>query len=576
VNRSSLVSGCLLWGTAILLAGAEPALADWHQPLGGGPRGLRPVTLSTDGAGGVLVRWVTLEGQVYSPWPQVGHADASGAPPSGWTGYAFTPASYAADLDVASDGAGGGIVASAEEGDIRAYHFRGDGAPDPNWPSARIAVCEAEGIQGAPRAVPDGAGGAYVCWQDPRDGTAAAYLTRVGAGGSIAPGWPADGKRLGLWPSGGTGVPELRADEHGGAIVGLVGAAVRLFRFTSDGAAAAGWSEAGALVVTSATAADRPRLAVASDAGTYLAWTEDGGGARPLRPAPLRLLRVTPESTVDSRWPAGGLAVSAGTDSLSDPALAPDAAGGVYVAWGALATDGTRALRAARLADDGSLAPGWEPDGVDLLGSGASFALDNSVYEWEDPAVFAVGPDGSGGLFAAWDDRAVPGVLQVRVTRFLANGVRHPGWLEAGHPIPASPNQGCVRTVVGNGTGDAFVAWRSITSLPFGAAMLSRVGPDIVVDVAPVPGRSALALANQGGNPVRGAVVLTCTLPGEGPGRLELYDVSGRRLRSVALDGPAGARRVILSGPRELPPGILFARLAQGRDERWLRVVVID
>jgi hypothetical protein len=315
-------------------------------------------------------------------------------------------------------------------------------------------------------------------------------------------------------------------------------------------------------------------LEVASDAGTYLAWTEGGGGPLPLRPAPVRLLRVTPEGAPDSRWPQGGLALPPGADSLSNPAIAPDAAGGVYVAWGALSTGGARSLRGARLLGDGSPAPGWGRDGIDLLGSGASFALDNSIHEWEDPAVFALGPDGNGGLFIAWDDRGIPGALQVRVSRFLADGVRHPGWLEAGHPIPASPGDGCVRAIVGDAAGEAFVAWRSLTSPPFGTAMLSLVGPDVVVGVAPAPGHSALALANESGNPIRGAVVLTCALPGEGRGHLELYDVSGRRLRSRSLDGPTGGRPVILAGAGELPPGVVFARLAQGRDQRWLRMVV--
>lgn len=574
MHRLSPIVAGLLWCAGTLAAGAPPALADWHQPLGGGPRGLRPVTLSIDGAGGVLIRWVTLEGQIYEPWPQVGHADHAGGPPLEWTGYAFTPATYAADLDVASDGDGGGIVAAAEEGDIWAYHFRADGAPDPSWPVARIAVCGATGIQGAPRAVSDGAGGAYISWQDPRDGTATAYLTRVGGDGSIAPGWPADGTRLGPWPPGGDGIPALRSDGSGGAIVGLIGSDVRLFRFAGDGTVAEGWLEAGLFVTTSATAPDRPGLEVASDAGTYLAWTEAGGGPFPLRPAPVRLLRVTPGGALDSRWPAGGLALPSGADSLSNPAIAPDAAGGVYVAWGALSTGGARSLRGTRRLGDGSLAPGWESDGIDLLGSGASFALDNSIHEWEDPAVFAVGPDGSGGLFVAWDDRGIPGAQQVRVTRVLADGMRHPGWPEAGHPIPASPGEGCVRTIVGDGAGEAFVAWRSLTSPPFGTAMLSLVVPDAVIGVAPPPGRATLALANPGGNPVRGAVVLTCTLPGEGRGRLELYDVSGRRLRSRMLDGPAGRRRVVLAGAGELAPGVVFARLAQGRDQRWLRMVV--
>jgi hypothetical protein len=567
------ISRCLLWGIMLLAAGARSALGDWHQPLSGGARGLRTVTVANDGAGGGLLRWVTLEGQVYSPWPQAGHADGSGAPPPGWSGCSFVPASYAADLDIASDGGGGSIIVTAEGGYIWAYHFRVDGGPDPGWPSEPIQVCPVTGSL-APRAAPDGAGGAFVSWQDASVGTPTAVLTHIGANGRIETGWPVCGKSLGTWPSGGNGIPELRSDGVGGVIVGLVGSDVRLFRFAGDGSAAAGWPAAGALVTTSATGSDGPRLTVASDAGTYLAWTEGVGGPLPLRSAPVRVLRITPDGSVDSRWPPGGYAFASGTDSLSDPAIVRDGAGGVYVVWGALSTGGARALRGARLVNDGSPAPGWTPDGINLLGSGASFALGNTIYEWDDPAVFAAGPDGTGGLFIAWDDRSISSTPQVRVSRFLSNGIRHPGWLSAGHLIPAPSGIGCIRAIEGNGAGDAFVAWRSITSLPFGTPMLSRVGPDVTADVKPAHGRSALALANDSENPARGALVFTCTLVREGAGRLELYDLSGRRLRSRTLEGPAGPRHVALAGPGDLPSGVVFARLSQGPDEQWLRVVV--
>jgi hypothetical protein len=200
--------------------------------------------------------------------------------------------------------------------------------------------------------------------------------------------------------------------------------------------------------------------------------------------------------------------------------------------------------------------------------------LDNSIYEWEDPAVFAVGADGTGGLFVAWDDRGLSSTPQVRVSRILSNGTRHTGWPDAGKLIQSPSGTGCIRAILGNGDGDAFVAWRSITTRPFGIPMLSRVGPGVVAGAAPATGVPVLALASESGNPTRGALVFTCTLAREGPASLELFDVSGRRLRSRTLDGPAGPRRIALTGPDELASGVLFVRLSQGQETRWLRVVV--
>jgi hypothetical protein len=571
VQRSTRIGWRLVWGMALLVAGVVPALADWTAPLPGGPRGLREVTLANDGAGGAVARWVGLEGQVYSPWPQVGHVDASGNPASGWSGYCFYPPTPAVDLDVAPDGAGGAIIVTSSDAGLRAYHVLAGGSMDPSWPSSGLSVCGATGNQLAPRAVSDGAGGAFVGWQDLRDGTPTGYLTRIVASGSIASGWPADGQPLGSWPANGDGIPELFADGTGGTIVGLLGTDVRLFRFTGNGSVSAGWPASGLFVTTTAAPPSMPRLAVASDAGAYLAWTV--GAGNPLHPGPVRAIRVTSLGSVDARWPADGRVVASGTDAFSDPAIVRDGAGGAYVLWGVRTIDGARSLRGARLADDGSFAPGWAATGIDFLGIGASLALDDFISEWEDPAVFTAGIDNSGGLFIAWDDRGVPGTTQVRVSRFRPDGTRHPGWPGDGCLVPAPTGDGRVRAILGSAADDAFVAWRSITSLPFGSAMLSRVEPDGAVNVA-LARPSALRITNVSGSPARGALVFACTLPAPTPARLELFDLGGRRLRSRVIEGAVGTCRVVLTGSRELPPGVAFARLSQGRDQQWLRVVI--
>jgi hypothetical protein len=438
VNRCTRIGLRLAYGLTLLAGGALPALGDWTVPLSGAPRGLDTVTLKSDGVGGVLPRWIDLQGQAYERWYRAGHLDASGATYPGWLVPYFMSSAWLTDIDVVPDGNGGAIfVVEVPSGaaDLWAYHILADGTSDPDWPSTGVGLVP-PASQDQVRAVTDGAGGAFVAWRDRRDGSAAAYLARVTAGGVISPGWPADGKRLGTWPPDSYQIPELRPDGAGGAVIGLIGDGVRLFRISAGGSAAPGWSEAGLLVTTSATAPYGPKLAVAPDAGTYLAWTEGVGTPLPLRSASVRCLRVTPQGTLDSRWPGGGLTFGPGGDSLSDPAIVTGAANSVYVVWGALSPGGARALRAIRVADDGTTAPGWSPSGIDLLEGAAAFALDNSIDEFDDPAVFAAGADGSGGLCVAWDDRAIPGTIQVRVTRFLANGTRHPGWLPGGHLIP--------------------------------------------------------------------------------------------------------------------------------------------
>ena len=104
--------------------------------------------------------------------------------------------------------------------------------------------------------------------------------------------------------------------------------------------------------------------------------------------------------------------------------------------------------------------------------------------------------------------------------------------------------------------------------------MLSRVWPAGIVDAGASIAPFKLGLVNESGNPARGALVFLCTAPGTTRARIELYDVSGRLLRAQTLARGPDRQRVVLAGPQEIPSGVVFVRLTQGRDLRWLRVVV--
>lgn len=85
-----------------------------------------------------------------------------------------------------------------------------------------------------------------------------------------------------------------------------------------------------------------------------------------------------------------------------------------------------------------------------------------------------------------------------------------------------------------------------------------------------------LALAAAGANPSRdGRPRLRFALPGEGPARLELFDVTGRRVagREVGAYG-AGSHVVSLGDDAPLAPGLYLARLARGNESSTARVVV--
>jgi hypothetical protein len=107
-----------------------------------------------------------------------------------------------------------------------------------------------------------------------------------------------------------------------------------------------------------------------------------------------------------------------------------------------------------------------------------------------------------------------------------------------------------------------------------GYATLVPGGTVDVAEGAPLP----FALAPMRPNPSRGdRLIVEFVLPTAAPARLELLDVSGRRvvIREVGSLG-AGDHRVDLAPEHRLAPGLYLVRLTQSANVRVTRVAVLD
>jgi hypothetical protein len=88
----------------------------------------------------------------------------------------------------------------------------------------------------------------------------------------------------------------------------------------------------------------------------------------------------------------------------------------------------------------------------------------------------------------------------------------------------------------------------------------------------------ALAFALEGVRPnpaPAGRVVVTFTLPGDAAARLEMVDVSGRRVAAREV-GTLGAGRHVITMGGGIAPGLYFIRLTQGANTRVARVGVLE
>jgi len=91
-----------------------------------------------------------------------------------------------------------------------------------------------------------------------------------------------------------------------------------------------------------------------------------------------------------------------------------------------------------------------------------------------------------------------------------------------------------------------------------------------------VPRSVAFAISGASPNPTRGPLLVRMTLPTDAPIRLELLDVTGRRVRERTIAAPtAGAQSFALSDRTPLDPGVYFVRATQGPRSVSARVAVV-
>ncbi|MBI5169375.1 MAG: hypothetical protein HZA61_07810, partial [Candidatus Eisenbacteria bacterium] len=277
----------------------------------------RPAAVS-DGAGGMLLAWldhrsgynVDVYAQRVLPVGSIG---------TNWSpdGNALTHVTCTkSDLALASDGAGGAIAVWADvrcpgNGVARVYaqRVRSTGAIDPAWPADARALCSTTALQDKPAIAPDGAGGAFVVWNDRRTGVAALYATRVLADGAIAPGWPDSGLRVAPLTRD-TCAAVVAADGTGGALVAWVAPGpaadtIHVQRLTASGAPATGWPAAGALACTAPGRREALALTATAAGGAWLAWVDRRGAD-----ADVYATRFDAAGALEPGWSAGGDAIA--------------------------------------------------------------------------------------------------------------------------------------------------------------------------------------------------------------------------------------------------------------------------
>lgn len=241
--------------------------------------------------------------------------------------------------------------------------------------------------------------------------------------------------------------------------------------------------------------------------------------------------------------------------------------------------DGTRRLNDVwTLSLDGT--PHWERR-VSLTPSPAPRTGHSAVYDMMQQRMVIFGGQLGSSAYSSdvWElriDRATPVALSLAATEIESDHVRltwfgvgaaslsarversagQDEWLSLGTPDAQGPDQLVFldRDVVpGTRYGYRLRVWQEGKEEVLGPVWVE------------VPVRAVLALAGAFPNPVSDVLSVEFTLPAEGNGSLELFDLRGRRVARQDLAGMApGPHRVALSDGRRLAAGVYLVRLSQG------------
>ncbi|HZI38467.1 MAG TPA: hypothetical protein VFF24_09185, partial [Acidimicrobiia bacterium] len=163
------------WEPTLCPDGAGGAIISWYDAR----------NLATTGSD-IFAQRITPSGEVAPGWVPGGVA-------------VCTAPGHQTLTQTVADSEGGAILIWLDrrvdpDRDIYAQRIRGDGSLAPGWPEDGVPLSTAPGYQFFLSAAADGLGGAVVAWEDYTNPTASdIFAQRITAEGVIPPGWPPNG-----------------------------------------------------------------------------------------------------------------------------------------------------------------------------------------------------------------------------------------------------------------------------------------------------------------------------------------------------------------------------------------------
>ncbi len=478
--------------------------------------------LISDGGSGVFVGWADFRAAAFNflaPTANLYVQKVSAAGEPQWTTngvLALANVSFDGGISAAPDGSGGVLFAWAQDSptDIYAQHLNALGTV--LWTSPGVVVCDATDDQYSPVVATDGAGGAYVAWEDVRAVPTEIYAQYLNAAG--APQWTANGVAL---TGGSAGYEPGICSDGAGGMLGFWLNNTDVIGQRYDATGAEQWTPGGESVGTSSYAAVGVQARADGSGGAYLVWRD---------PQANTTLYAQHVSNAGAQtWTSGGVAVCSATGDRYIEDGYVESGGGLTLLWQDSRAPFGVDLYAQKLNATG--VPQWTTDGVLMCGdiqreSGFVISTDGAggaVAAWvsrdnldpepqaqhvnsagvvqlgangttvvADPGLqrySVTAPDGAGGTWVVWHEK-VAGDLQLRAKRLDSNGAALTGTVH----VCDAPDVQYAYNVVPDGAGGVIIGWDDYRSGVDGSVYAQRISstgvplwPTDGVDICGVP-----------------------------------------------------------------------------------------
>lgn len=392
------------------------------------------------------------------------------------------------------DGSGGTIIVWEDKRSMNfdIYAQRLSPAGIPLWGSNGVAVCTAADHQLYPKLVPDGNGGAFIAWYDNRAGVPYPYVQKLDLNGN--PLWHSNGIALCLVPNGVSSI-NIVPDGAGGAVLcwrdhrsDFMG---DTYAQRIDSAGNKLWATNGVPVCNHSYTQLDPVIASSGQGQTIIAWVDFRAGPTS------RIFAQKLDADGNNLWQLNGVNVCGVGGGQTSPVIVPRENGGAIIAWRDFRTEGAGDIYAQSLDFDGNKL--WPANGVpvcDVTGTQGGLSMkpdgkSGAVMAWQDNRsggndIYAqrIGSDGNpkwteqglpvctaadqqlypclevdsfGNTIIAWDDSRTPD-RNIYAQKLSPNGAAQ--WQTNGASVCTATDIQWATAICTDGTSGAIIIWR--------------------------------------------------------------------------------------------------------------------